>query len=49
MTRDRELERFKTEINLAEYAQACGHLLFRHESSRHSQVLRHPDGDNGSS
>jgi len=39
------LERFKTEINLAEFAAAEGYDLDRRESSRSSLVMRHPDGD----
>lgn len=42
---DSELERFKTEINLAELAQSYGYELDSRESSRSSVVMRHPDGD----
>lgn len=42
---DRELEQFKTEINLSEFAASRGYLLDRRESSRNSAVMRHPDGD----
>jgi hypothetical protein len=44
-TRDPELERFKTEIDLRAYAAAEGYLLDRRESWRGSSVLRHPNGD----
>src|SRR5450755_421512 len=37
-----ELERFKTEISLAEVAYAYGYELDRKESSRASLVMRHP-------
>jgi hypothetical protein len=40
-----ELERFKTTINLTEYAATQGYLLDRRESSRNSVVMRHPAGD----
>jgi hypothetical protein len=40
-----ELERFKTGINLTEYAAAEGYLLDRRASSRNSVVMRHPGGD----
>jgi hypothetical protein len=40
-----ELERFKTEISLADVAQAHGYGLDRRESSRSSLVLRHANGD----
>jgi hypothetical protein len=40
-----ELERFKTEISLAEVAEAHGYELDRHESSRSSLVMRHANGD----
>lgn len=42
---DRELDDFKTRINLTEYAAARGYQLDRRESSRNSAVMRHPDGD----
>lgn len=42
---DTELEKFKTEINLAEMASSYGYELVRKESSRASLVMRHPDGD----
>lgn len=37
-----ELERFKSQINLTEYAAARGYQLDRRESSRNSVVMRHP-------
>jgi len=40
-----ELERFKREINLAEFAASEGYDLDRRESSRSSLVMRHGDGD----
>ena len=40
-----ELQRFKQEINLAEFAAARGYALDRRASSRNSVVMRHPDGD----
>lgn len=43
--RDQELERFKTEVNLSEYAAAKGYCLDRRESSRNSAVMRHTNGD----
>ena len=42
---DQELERFKTEVNLSEFAAARGYALDRRESSLNSAVMRHPDGD----
>ena len=43
--RKEELEKFKTEINLVEYAQSQGYQYITSESSRNSAVLRHPNGD----
>ena len=40
-----ELERFKTEINLTEFAVSLGYQLDRRASSRSSIVMRHPAGD----
>lgn len=40
-----ELERFKIEVNLSEYAATQGYCLDRKESSRNSAVMRHPNGD----
>lgn len=42
---DDELERFKTQVNLSEFAASRGYALDRRESSRNSAVMRHPDGD----
>jgi len=35
-----EIERFKRDINLVEYAEACGYAIDRKESSRNSTVMR---------
>ena len=43
--RKQELERFKTEINLVEYAQSQGYQYISQASSRNSAVLRHQNGD----
>lgn len=40
-----ELERFKTTINLTEYATSQGYQLDKRASSRNSVVMRHPAGD----
>jgi len=40
-----ELEKFKTEINLVEYAQSQGYQYISKQSSRNSAVLRHDNGD----
>jgi hypothetical protein len=40
-----ELDRFKSEINLTEYAASRGYRLDRRESSRNSVVMRHPATD----
>jgi hypothetical protein len=45
MGRDEELEHFKSDINLSEFAASRGYALDRRESSRNSAVMRHPDGD----
>jgi hypothetical protein len=42
---DEELEKFKTEINLTEYAASQGYSYDRKESSRSSAVMRGGDGD----
>ena len=42
---DDELERFKTDINLSEYAASCGYQFVRLESSRNSVAMKHPNGD----
>ena len=39
-----ELESFKRQINLTEFAASRGFALDRRESSRNSAVMRHPDG-----
>jgi len=43
VNREEELVKFKTEINLVEYAQSQGYELIRTESSRSSAVLRNGD------
>lgn len=43
MQRQDELERFKSQINLAEYAEAYGYEIDRRESSRASTVMRRGD------
>ena len=40
-----ELDRFKTEINLSQFAASRGYTLDKRESSRNSAVMRHADGD----
>ena len=40
-----ELERFKTAINLTEFAASEGYLLDRYASSRNSAIMRHHGGD----
>jgi len=40
-----ELEQFKTRINLTEYMASRGYEIDRKESSHHSAVMRHSDGD----
>ena len=40
-----ELENFKTNINLTEYAASQGYELDRRESSRNSVIMRHSTGD----
>jgi hypothetical protein len=40
-----ELETFKTNINLTEYAAASGYRLDRKASSRSSVVMVHPERD----
>ena len=41
----KELERFKSDINLTKFAASRGYALDRRESSRASATMRHPDGD----
>jgi 5S rRNA maturation endonuclease (ribonuclease M5) len=43
MSRDTELERFKQEINLVEYAEVDGYKIDRRKSSRTSTVMRKGD------
>ena len=43
--RKEELEKFKTEINLVEYAQSFGYQYITKQSSRNSAVLAHDNGD----
>ena len=43
--RKAELDFFKTQINLAEYAQSYGYQYISKTSSRNSAVLRHEGGD----
>lgn len=45
MQRINELEQFKGQINLVEYAQTLGYQVDRKESSQNSKVLRHDNGD----
>lgn len=40
-----ELEQFKRDINLSEYAASQGYELSKRESSRSSAVMRHPAGN----
>ncbi len=42
---DDELQKFKKDLNLSEFAAAYGYALDRRESSRNSAVMRHPNGD----
>src|SRR5271169_3917641 len=42
---DDELQKFKTGVNLSEFAASRGYALDRRESSRNSAVMRRPDGD----
>ncbi len=45
LNRRDELEAFKREINLCEYAASHGFELIQRKSSRHSAVMKHPCGD----
>ena len=45
LKRKEELEKFKTQINLVEYAQSQGYQYISQVSSRNSAVLRHESGD----
>lgn len=42
---EREPERFKSEINLVEYAQSQGYAVVKRESSKHSVAMRNEVGD----
>ena len=42
---DYELEKFKTDIVLPEFAASQGYMLDQRQSSRNSVVMRHADGD----
>ncbi len=44
-SRKAELEKFKTEINLVDYAQSQGYQYSSQSSSHNSAVLRHDNGD----
>ncbi|MGB5631350.1 MAG: toprim domain-containing protein, partial [Waterburya sp.] len=44
-TRIEELEKFKTQINLVEYAQSQGYQYISQKSSQNSAVLAHDNGD----
>ncbi len=41
---DAELERFKSDLSLSDYAQNCGYELVKKESSANSKVLKGQDG-----
>lgn len=43
--RNTELENFKTKIDLRDYAISVGFQYVRRQSSPHSSVLKHPNGD----
>jgi len=40
-----QLQSFKTDINLMEYAESCGYQLIKKESSQHSAVMKSESGD----
>lgn len=40
-----ELEQFKTQINLCEYAASMGYAIDRKQSSKRNAVMRNPSGD----
>src|SRR4030095_10928863 len=44
LNRSEELDAFKREINVTEYAATCGYELDRKASSRSSAVMRHANG-----
>ena len=45
MNRETEIDRFKREINLSEFAASEGYLIDAHESTRSSVIMRGPDDD----
>ena len=45
LKRKQEIERFKTQINLVEYAQSFGYQYISQKSSQNSAVLAHESGD----
>lgn len=45
MKREEELERFKTDINLAEYAQSQGYEIDKKKTSQNCIVLKNNEGD----
>ncbi len=44
-TGNEELEQFKTQINLCEYAASLGFIIDRKQSSQRNAVMRHANGD----
>lgn len=44
-SRDTELDQFKTTIDLRQYAASVGFEFIRRQSSPHSTVMKHPNGD----
>ena len=45
MNPENEIDRFKREINLSEFAASEGYLIDAHESTRSSVIMRGPDDD----
>lgn len=45
MAQDKEIDKFKTEINIAEFAQSIGYTIDKEKSSRVAPVLEHSNGD----
>lgn len=43
--RNDELERFKSQINLVEYAASEGYSIVKRDSSKNSKAMKHPSGD----
>jgi 5S rRNA maturation endonuclease (ribonuclease M5) len=43
--RNDELDRFKTHINLVEYAASRGYEIIKRDSSKNSKAMKHPEGD----